>query len=259
MTAPLDIGLEQHDDALRHGQDDIFDLDGVLRRNGATRLGDEMDEDESDEDREAAGDDGNGGDDMLDEEEERERKVSALEEELDGMYDSYQVRMKERDAKYKVQEARKNDKAREEWGGIRQQGSDDEDESEEEGGWEETQARKARADEDSDSSDSDEDEKIEVQQTSKKRRREAGPVEVGKAAKKARVDPKGSGKEANGPAQLSRAAQVWFSQDFFKSAGLSDVEDDDEDMEGQPDEESDVDMAEEDTNDKPEAVSSVDG
>ena len=74
-----------------------------------------------------------------------------LEDELDGLYNTYQDRLRERDAKYRVKEARKNDKSREEWGGIKEKGSDDEDdESDEEGGWDQQQARKAKADSDSD-------------------------------------------------------------------------------------------------------------
>ena len=47
--------------------------------------------------------------------EEKERKIAELENELDGLYDSYQERLKERDAKYRVKEARRKDKEREEW------------------------------------------------------------------------------------------------------------------------------------------------
>ncbi len=132
MTAPLDIGLEQTDAALGHGQEDMFDLgdasNGLRRKGGLNRLIDESDVESDDED-EAAGfdDESDGGDEILDEDEERERKVAGLEDELDGLYDSYQERLKERDAKYRVKEARRKNKEREEWHGIQPQGSDDED------------------------------------------------------------------------------------------------------------------------------------
>ena len=78
---------------------------------------------------------------------------------------------------------------------------------------------------------------------SKKRRRAEDAVEPvnGKLSKRARVD----ATKTNGSATLSRTAQVWFDQDFFKAAGLSDIDDDDDNdaaMESQSDAESDVNM-----------------
>jgi AdoMet-dependent rRNA methyltransferase SPB1 len=64
---------------------------------------------------------------MLDSDEERERKVAGLEAELDGMYDMYQERMKERDAKFKVTEERRKHGQLEEWHGIQEKDSDEED------------------------------------------------------------------------------------------------------------------------------------
>ena len=49
MTAPLDIGLEQHDPSLGYGQDDVFDLEdtqkGLRKNGGVAHLGDAMDVD----------------------------------------------------------------------------------------------------------------------------------------------------------------------------------------------------------------------
>lgn len=245
MTAPLDIGLEQQDLSLGFGQDDIFALEdterGLRRTGGVEALGDEMDDEESGAEEDAGEEEED--DEILDSDEERERKVAELEGELDGLYDAYQQRLKERDAKYKVREARKNDKSREEWGGIHQKGSDDED-SGEEGGYERVQAAKARADENSDSSDSEDESEVETPtlKTTKKRSRGEEAADFAKKVKKAKVD----APVANSSAQLSRAAQVWFDQDFFKSAGLEDVEDEDEDedeeMADEHDEDLDVEM-----------------
>ncbi|KAF7799012.1 hypothetical protein EIP86_010242 [Pleurotus ostreatoroseus] len=255
MTAPLDIGLEQHDAALGHGQDDIFDLDhtvkGLRKRGGLGRLVDGADESGSDDDEDDGGEDEE-VDEALDSEEERARKVSALEDELDGMYGAYQERLKERDAKYKVKEARKNNKEREEWGGIRKADSDDEDEDEdsEDGGWDKVAAAKAKAGEESDSDDDSESES-EVPQPSKKRRRAedaAGPS----SRKKAKVV---AGLEGGQPSQnLSRNAQVWFKQDLFGGVDIEDVEEDeDEDDEAEDEEE------EEDEDEAPSDSTSAEG
>jgi AdoMet-dependent rRNA methyltransferase SPB1 len=227
MTAPLDIGMEQQDQALRLGQDDVFDLEDTrrsLKNAGVQNLMDEAgDEDSEDNDVEEQVED----EEMLDEEEEREKKVRALEDDLDTLYQSYQERMNERDAKYRVKEARRKDKSREEWGGIREKDSDDDDESErEEGGWDQVQAAKAHAGEDSDSSDEDESDS-KVPAPSKKRRRVEESVDLTKSVKKARTNGSVTFDGSSAP-HLSRTAQMWFSQDFFKSAGVDDVEDDDE-------------------------------
>lgn len=235
MTAPLDIGLEQHDATLHYGQDDVFDLthttEGLRKKGGIKRLTDVMDEMAGSDDEDGAEDeDGDEDDEALDSEEERQRKVAQLEQEMDGLYDAYQERMKERDAKYKVKEARRKDKAREEWQGIREKDSDEEDEeSDEEGGWDHVQQAKSRNDADSDTDMSDEEDE-EVPQPSKKRRRGQEPSAPAKSSKRPRVEGTTNG-AAKGAPQLSRAAETWFSQDFFSGAGISDIEDEDEDEE----------------------------
>lgn len=229
MTAPLDIGLEQTDPTLRLGQDDIFDLDettrGLRRKGGLGTLGDNDDVDSSDEEMDDAGD---GDEDVLDSEEERDRKVGNLEAELDGMYDAYQERLKERDAKYKVKEARKNQKDREEWGGLsKARDSDNSDEeSDEEGGWDVVQKSKGRADHDSDSDDSDmDDDSAPATSVRPAKRTRGSDPQASKPSKRARFQ------ETPEDPTVSRNAQLWFSQSLFKGTGLSDVEDDEEDEE----------------------------
>ncbi|KAI0080260.1 hypothetical protein K474DRAFT_1657968 [Panus rudis PR-1116 ss-1] len=243
MTAPMDIGLEQSDAALRLGYDDMFDLGdtekGMSKKGGISQLLDAAADSESEDDDVAQEADEDEDDEILDSEEERERKVAELENELDGMYDAYQERLKERDAKYKVKEARKNNKEREDWSGLTQKDSDSED-SDEEGGWDTVQRAKERAGEDS-SSDEDSDEEDEDAAGSSprpnKRRREDASEANTKGRKKVRLDVS-SGKGAAAPS-LSRTAQVWFSQDCFNDANiddLSDDEDEDEDMDEDEDE-----------------------
>lgn len=247
MTAPLDIGLEHTDPTLRNGQDDIFDLEETEKRlrkqGGMDRLMDGADDDSEDEEVEDEEDE-----EVLDAEEERERKVQEMEQDLDGLYESYQEHMRERDAKYRVKEARKKDKAREEWAGI-QENDSDEGESDE-GGWDTVQAAKARAGEDSDSSDGEDEDEDEGEgrklaaaatQPSKKRRRAEDVVDLTGGRKKVRLN--ANVKPVGGAdTKLSRTAEVWFSQDFFKSAGLDDVEDDEDMVEDENDQDGDITM-----------------
>jgi AdoMet-dependent rRNA methyltransferase SPB1 len=225
MTAPMDIGMEQHDASLGFGQDDVFDLTGAekgMRANGgvASLIGIMPESDES----EAGDGDEDEDEEMLDSDEERERMVSGLEAELDGMYDMYQQRMRERDAKFKVKEARKQSGQLEEWTGITQKNSDDDDSEIEggEGGWEKMEEAKEMAGDDSSSDDSDEDVVDETSAPGRKRRRNetAAP-----SSKRVRLLTKLE--EPKSAAQASRAAQVWFSQDVFAGmVDLDNIEDD---------------------------------
>jgi len=227
----MDIGMEQHDDSLGFGQDDVFDLTGAekgMRKKGgvANLVGDGYDMPESDE---SGVEDGMEDEDeeMLDSDEERERKIAGLEAELDGMYDMYQERMKERDAKFKVKEARKKSGQLEEWNGIKEKNSDDEDSDSEEGGWEQMEAAKEKAGADSSSDESDEEDNVEAPGPGQKRRRNEPPALSSKRVKLLTklAEPKTA-------AQTSQAAQVWFSQDVFAGIDeLRNVEDDaDEDV-----------------------------
>jgi AdoMet-dependent rRNA methyltransferase SPB1 len=222
MTAPMDIGMEQHDASLGFGQDDVFDLTGVekgMRKSGGvTMLIGEKGMPESDESEvDNSGDDED--EEMLDSEEERERKVAGLEVELDGMYDIYQQRMRERDAKFKVKEARKKSGQLEEWNGIEKKDSDadDDDSGSEDGGWEKMKKAKEKLNDDSSSDESDDNDIPAPGQ--KRQRNEPAPPSSKRVKLLTKLD------EPKSSAQTSRAAQVWFSQDVFAGMdGLGDSE-----------------------------------
>lgn len=230
MTAPMDIGLEQHDASLGFGQDDIFDLTGAergMRANGGmARLtrDDEMPESEEEGEYESSGDE----EEFLDSDEEREKKVAGLEAELDGMYDTYQERMREKDAKFKVTEQRKKSGLLEAWDGIRGKDEDDEDMDSEDGGWDKMEQAKEHADDDSSSDESDEeDEEVERPPKGGKRRREEPAAHPSK-----RVKILTKLEKPATAAESSRAAQVWFSQDVFSGMDdLNAIADDDEEGE----------------------------
>jgi AdoMet-dependent rRNA methyltransferase SPB1 len=206
MTTPLDIGLEQQDASLALGQDDVFDL---MRAENALRNGQIKDDDDAmDESGDDEMEDESESDAVLDSDQEREKKVVGLEAELDGLYDAYQDRLRERDAKYKVMEARRKNAEREEWGGIQDDQNDDDDSSV--GGWDE----KAGSDLSSDSESDDEPEAPVVGR--KKRPHVEDPTSH--SSKRPRLVTKLE--EPKLP--VSKAAQVWFSQDVF--AGMNNGE-----------------------------------
>jgi AdoMet-dependent rRNA methyltransferase SPB1 len=223
MTAPLDIGLEQADPTLALGQEDMFDLGdaekGLQRKGGiSTLIGGDGDFLESD--------DGTGdGDEEIDvaDVEDRERRMALLEAEMDGLYDAYQERMRERDAKFRVKESRQINIERDEWHGIQEKHSDDEDEDED-GGWDKMDEAKERAGEDT--CDSDDSDDAEVIPDRKRRRAEpdASPSSKRLRLVKTLDDPKSI--------TAGRAAQMWFSQGVF--AGIDDLDtiEDDEVKEG---------------------------
>ncbi|KZT05898.1 uncharacterized protein LAESUDRAFT_701311 [Laetiporus sulphureus 93-53] len=231
MTVPLDIGMEQSDAALAFGQEDVFALEEATQtlksRNGAARLAGEDNADSEDDASQAD----EVEEEELDSEEEREKKVKGLEAELDGLYDAYRARLRERDTKYKVKEARKNDKSREEWGGIKAEDSDeeDEDESQEEGGWDNMEKFKERVGEDSSSDVSDEEDEDPLP-SGRKRRADA---DVAPSSKRARTLATLNPPSKN--TQLSRSAQVWFSQDCFAGEDI-DVDEDEEESEKEAEE-----------------------
>ncbi|KZP31228.1 FtsJ-domain-containing protein [Athelia psychrophila] len=227
MTAPMDIGMEQHDASLGFGQEDIFDLTGAERgmskRGGVQALtrDDEMPESEASEEESESEDE-----EMLDSDEERERKVAGLESELDGMYDVYQTRMRERDAKFKVKEARIKSGQLEEWHGVQAPGSDD-DSDDEGGGWDKMEEAKKRVGEDdssSDDSDGDEDESVPPPIGQKRRKPEPAAPPPKRTKLLTRLN------ETKSVAQASQAAQVWFSQGVFAGMdGMDGIEEDEED------------------------------
>lgn len=192
MTAPEDLDNEDRDLA----GEEMFDLGEGERE--AVRRGrkggmeahlaeqDGMSGSES-SDESSEGEDED--DEVFDSDEERELRLGALEGQIDGMYDDYQSRMAERDAKFRVKQARLKDRNYDAWHGVGKgangdgnasdsdaEGDDgvdkgyrnqmirqprrgdpdpeEEEEEEEEGGWNVKMAAKARVGEsDSDSSD----------------------------------------------------------------------------------------------------------
>ena len=226
MTAPLDIGLDFRDQALGHGQEDVLDLELSKKQLGKknaqvdlVNLVDDKDDFESDE-GEKRGDVTSGDEETLDPDDEG-KEVGELEAELDGLYDAYQERLRERDAKYRVKEARRKDKSREEWHGIQQPDSDD-DSEESEGGYDVMQATKGRFGEDSDSdSDPEFDDDMDTCPTSgkPKRWREDDAEGGGRQPKKAKAE----------QLETSRATSMWFDQDVFTGVDLTVSDDGDED------------------------------
>ena len=214
MTAPLDIGLEQTDAVLGYGQEDMFNLEHAERASRRKSFPDSTDTDDEDEEP-----DKSKIDEGLDIDEEQNSRVQTLEDDLDGLYETYRERLAERDAKFRVREARRNDKRREEWSGIEgDEGRDDTDEGSEGAGWDEMERRKARSD-DSDPSSTDEEDGASSPRLPKRKR--SGQQETPR--KKARLLT--SLEEPQTASQMSRKTDVWFSQDVFK--GLDHISEDD--------------------------------
>lgn len=224
MTAPMDIGQELEDASLA-GQGDIFDLKMADRRRKTLLTQTELSDSDDDlEDGRGSNDEDTDG---LDSEEEQEKRVGALEEDLDELYDAYKTQRADRDAKFKAKEARKNNKDREEtWGGIREEkDSDASDSGSSAGGWEEMHERKvdsdASSDEESSSSDSDSDEETNV----RKRKRVPAPPTEDEVPNRKRQRLNGGLvtklKEPQSAGAASSASQIWFSQDIF--TGLEDA------------------------------------
>ena len=212
MIAPLDIGMEQQDAALGTGQEDFFDLgrtENGLRESSSARFltddnGDLIvesdDEEEDEQDRDA---------DVM--EDEREEKLRNLEVELDGMYDAYQGRLRERDAKFKVNESRRKNTEREEWNGIQEETSDGSES--EEGGWDGMQDAKFN---DSSSSSGHSDSEDPPSAAGLKRKRSENVVTNSKRPRLITdLKQPTSGKTSN------TTTQIWFSQDVF--TGLEDL------------------------------------
>jgi AdoMet-dependent rRNA methyltransferase SPB1 len=208
MTAPLDIGLEQTDAILGHGQEDIFDLEYAERIPTRKGLYDVADTDDEDEEPKESKDDNTLDDEALDTDGEQNGRMRALEDDLDGLYETYRERLAERDAKFKVREARQNDRRRQEWSGIdRDELQTDSDEGDEGGGWNKMEQRKARNDE-SESSSTDEEETQSSPQLSKRKLPQ-------KKTSRKKMRLLSSLEEPQSVSQISRKANVWFSQDIF--------------------------------------------
>jgi AdoMet-dependent rRNA methyltransferase SPB1 len=223
MTAPLDIGLEQTDAVLGHGQEDVFDLESAERISRRIGSRDFTDTDDEDNDVGQRKDDNSSDDDALHTDEEQDSRMQALENDLDGLYETYRERLAERDAKYKVRMARQDDKRRTEWSGIdKDKAQGDTDEEDEGGGWDEMEQRKA-AESDSDSSSADEEDELSSSQSLSKRKR---PRQQEASRKKARLLTSLEGPQTK--IQSSIKTDVWFSQDIFGGLGHLTEDDDGE-------------------------------
>jgi AdoMet-dependent rRNA methyltransferase SPB1 len=227
MTAPLDIGLEQHDASLGTGQEDIFDLEGAekdLRNGGISELvGEDSDISDTQNEAESQSDSEANADDVA------EQKVANLEDELDRLYDAYQQRLRERDAKAKVKQARqKNPELRAEWHGITEE-SDEEDDAEHEcDGWETMQhAKENLADHSSSEDESDNSDCAPLVLEDRKRQRGDYEDDSTVPPKRLRLVTNLASRKSGG---TTSAAQVWFSQDVFSGVeGLDNFEDEDRD------------------------------
>ncbi|KAF5313238.1 hypothetical protein D9619_003262 [Psilocybe cf. subviscida] len=228
MTAPLDIGLEQQDASLGIGQDDMFDLGSTedtirqSKRNANLLMDDDgnVAGDSSSEENE----DDSDADDVLDSDEEREKKLTGLEAELDGLYNAYQGRLRERDAKYKVKEARRKNNEQE-WAGIKADNNSDEDDDEDEGGgWDKVQDAKVNEDDSSDDSSNESDSEGEKPPPINRRKRTKPPTTDSNInSKRPRLVSK---LDTSTQPESSAASKVWFSQDLFsKVEGLDDIAD----------------------------------
>ena len=274
MAAPEDMVLEG--DASLAGED-MFDLgtgENEVRRKGMKGKGladlvkdtDGMDEEEAEESDEDEDDD-----EYLSSEDEREAKTAHLEGELDGLYDAYKERMHERDAKWKVKQARLQDRNRDAWHGIRNEDEDgendgivkvqghgvgqngleagvDEGEESEEGGWDLVASHKAKIGEEVDSDDDSDSEHSGDEEGAPrvKKVRLALPGHATSAAaakamamasqsKKNLVTNLGADVEQ---AEMSRQAQVWFDQSIFKDVGdLADLDEGEEEEDEEEDSE----------------------
>lgn len=243
MTAPLDIGLEQHDAALGIGQEDVFDLgDAEKRMSQDTQvqwLNDEAleaidDEGGKDEVSSRSEED---EDEVLSSAEERDKRVGGLEAELDGLYEAYKDRLRERDAKFKAKEERSKNKEREkEWNGIQIERDSDGESTDSDGGWDVAQRNKLGDNDASSDESSDEGEEGDGGSTKYRKRTRSSKDTVAPAAKRQRLL-----NNLESPSKPSTAAaRLWFSQDVFSGLDRIDDLEDDESREDHSEEEDEV-------------------
>lgn len=186
MTTPMELGLEQ---AGPVGEDGVFALKTITDSDVARQIAKgKMYSVAPAELKERAEDD--------EEESDSDEDGDNLERQLDSMYDTYQERRSENDAKYRAKKIRKQYEDDEEWGGItdeKEPGSQGEDSDDD---------LMADADDDGDVSDS-----------------EAGP-------RATVTDLDNSKPRSDG---LSRRAATFFDQDMFKDVAGLDESDEESD------------------------------
>lgn len=265
MTAPEDL---DNDDRGLAGEE-TFDLgegENEARRRGRNEAVEEIvgEKDGMDSESESEQGEGEEEEEVFDSDEERELKLGALEGELDGMYDDYQSRMAERDAKYKVKQQRLKDRNYDAWHGIQEDAASDggesdddikkrikikgrgdvseEEEDEGEGGWDVRLASKAKLGE-SDDEDSDDEDKP------KKKVKAKSAFDAPEKPTKSLINQFNAAEKRQ---QMSRQAQLWFDQSVFKGVddlaaldGEEEEEEEEEDAEmDEVAEEEDVEMQE---------------
>ena len=253
MTTPMDIGMELTDQQLTEGSGDFFDLGDAEKKAGAVGL-DELNDDESDDGEESSV---TVNADDSDEDEDGDDRLARLEGEMDSLYEQYRTKMQERDAKFRVKEARKKDPNRDEWRGIKDDEDDDGEASDSsEGGYDIVQGRKEQ--EETFDTDDEEDEE-EERQIAAARKAAAGGSKKRKRPSPADEEPDTDddqgqkrlilgtleGKDAVA-ARQSREAAIWFDNPLFKDMQPLDIgadsdadedEDEDEDEAASDDEE----------------------
>ena len=216
MTTPMELGLERQD-----GMEEMFSLKAIdgkdrsLPQTGHLESDDEIDADgvrvrspsiELDSDEE---------------DEEAARRVKKLEGNLDELYDEYQNRKLERDAKHKVKLNRAKARMAEggEWQGIKEDGSDAEEDEDDSG---DELVRMPAAESDSDTDSDDEMPSTSDPKASKKRARNGRLI----------TDLRDEKAQAAAKSDKAKAAAVWYDQPVFKNvpglAQLLQVESDDE-------------------------------
>ncbi|EPQ28995.1 uncharacterized protein PFL1_03285 [Pseudozyma flocculosa PF-1] len=269
MTTPMDIGMELTDDQLAKGTDDFFDLGETEKRSktGAAGLDDDFGDMPEDEEESSVTVVGSADTDDDEDDDDEEARLRRLEGEMDQMYEQYQQKMQERDAKYRVKEARRMDPARDEWHGIRdRKGGDGDDDDEEgsddsEGGYDIVERRKQQEETfDTDDEEDEEDERAERAARMASKRSAAGSGSS-KTRKRARF---GIDESADGSAEQkrvllntlegkdalaarqSREAAIWFDNPLFKDLQPVDVspqaqDDEDDDDEAEEEDEDDQD------------------
>ena len=233
----MDIGLSFQDQALQGGADgaDFFDLGEVEKKGVRKRVEGGLDDSDNTSDEEESED---SDEEFLDSDEEREARAGNLEAELDGLYDTYKLKLAERDTKWRVKETRRKDKLRSEaWNGVKTNQDSDEDmedgdesptaaEAGDEGGWDRLQATKAKIGESDTEYSSDEDEDEPPSKKLKVSGGRATPVTQKEKPLITKLE------DVKSRPTTSKAAQVWFGQDVFKGLGDTDIlSDEDEEME----------------------------
>lgn len=270
MTTPMDIGMEQGDESLMGGTDDFFDLKGTSKKDA-----DDLHAEDIGEEDEAELTTITSGDDAEDEEDEKEARLRRLEGDMDGLYDDYQTRRSERDAKYRAKEERRKNKNLEEWHGINEkEGEDDHSDAESSvGGYDIVQGKKEKEetfDTDDEEDEAEEEEMKQVMKAEKRRRaallasREAAAAEAkaGKTKKRRQRDDEDDEDEVDSglvtsleskkdvKARQSREAAIWFDNPLFKGVPGLDMVDDEEDDDDEEEDEEDEEESEEEDEDE---------